>query len=157
MTDGEVARPVRRTDWKTLPLPERRTTIPLDRRFSAAEMEAIRYGVLPRQMEDKWFVFFEEDVLYFHRSWTGFLVYAVRFAPDGPGARMTGADVNRDPAQYREKDDRRDAGMVSFLIDSLLLRRPAELPSDEPSPEMRALKTWSAIGRAAAGEHPDGE
>ena len=42
-----------RTDWKTLELPERRTTIALDRRFSADEMERLRRGFIPEEMEDK--------------------------------------------------------------------------------------------------------
>jgi hypothetical protein len=28
-------------------------------------------GLIPRAMEDKWYIYFENDCLYFHRSWTG--------------------------------------------------------------------------------------
>jgi len=60
------------TDWKTKAFPSKRTTIALNRRFSEIEMRQIRKGLVPQQMEDKWFVFWEHDALYFHRSWTGF-------------------------------------------------------------------------------------
>ena len=29
--------------------------------------------------EDKWFIYWENDTLFFHRSWTGVCVYIVRF------------------------------------------------------------------------------
>ena len=30
-------------------------------------------------MEDKWFIFMENGILYFHRSWTGVCIYQVHF------------------------------------------------------------------------------
>ena len=82
--------------WKTEDLPARRTSVPLDRAFSREEMERIRHGVVPEEMEDKWFIYWRDDALFFHRSWTGYCVYVVRFVPDGEIWRMTRADVNRD-------------------------------------------------------------
>jgi hypothetical protein len=61
---------------------------------------------------------------------------------------MVKADVNRDPDQYLETDDQRDAALISYLIDVLLLRQRADFPSDEPSGEKRALMNWSEVGRA---------
>ena len=34
-------------------------------------------------MEDKWFIYWKEGMLFFQRSWTGFCIYVVRFAADG--------------------------------------------------------------------------
>jgi len=44
------------TDWKTQVLPSKKTTIRLDRTFSPQEMKRIRRGLVPEQMEDKWFI-----------------------------------------------------------------------------------------------------
>ena len=143
------------TDWKTEPMPAEKARLVLDRTFSADEMERIRRGVVPEEMEDKWFVYVTDHRLYFHRSWTGFCVYIVLFEEREDGAVMVEAEVNRDQSQYRETSDDTDISMVSFLIDALLLRRPATFPSDEPSDEVRALKIWSSVGRAGLGEHPE--
>ena len=43
----------------------------LDRVFSQEDMDRIRRGVVPETMDDKWFIYWTEDALYFHRSWTG--------------------------------------------------------------------------------------
>ena len=77
-------------------------------------------------MEDKWFIYWNDDALFFHRSWTGFCIYVVRFAADGATWRMIQADVNRDRRQYEETDDDRDARLISYLIDVLLLGRHAD-------------------------------
>lgn len=147
----------RPSDWKTEAMAAQRTTIALDRTFSPQEMARIRSGLIPRQMEDKWFVYWQDDTLFFHRSWTGFCVYIVHFAADADGYRMVEAEVNRDPEQYREENDERDARMIPYLIDVLLLHQLATFPSDEPSPEKRALTNWSQVGRAMFGQHPDDE
>ena len=116
-------------------------------------MRQIRLGLIPEAMEDKWFVYWRDDTLFFHRSWTGICIYVARFVADGDGHRMIEAEVNRDPQQYKETRDQRDAEIISYLIDVLLLRRDAAFPSDEPSPETRALMQWSLIGRAMLGNH----
>ena len=143
------------TDWKTERLPIKRTTIALDRAYSPDDMERIRYGIVLQHMEDKWFIFGEDNTLYFHRSWTGVCVYVVRFSEETDGCRMVEADVNRDPEQYSETSDERDAEMIYYLVDLLLLNKEATYPSDEPSPELRAAKNWSDVGRSMLGQAGD--
>ena len=145
------------TDWKTEALPSRRAIIRLDRIFSPQEMQRIRKGLVPEQMEDKWFVYWKDGTLFLHRSWTGFCIYVVRFVAEGGSCRMIEAYANREPEQYGETSNERDAEMISFLIDTLLLHWEAAFPSDEPSSEKRALMMWSLVGRAMLGEHPDVE
>jgi hypothetical protein len=50
-----------RGDWKTTPLPAARKAILLDRSYSPGEFERIKEGLIPESMDDKWFVFFEEQ------------------------------------------------------------------------------------------------
>ncbi len=135
----------------------KRTTIPLSRTVSAQEMQRIRRGLVPEQMEDKWFIYWKDDALYFHRSWTGFCIYIVRFAAEGGGWNMVEVDANRDAEQYKEVNDERDAEMVSYLVDALLLHQDTVFPSSELSAEKAALMNWSQVGRAMLGRHPNDE
>jgi hypothetical protein len=121
-----------RSDWPTKEMPSRRSTIALERTFSSEEIHRIQAGLVPEEMEDRWFIYWEDGTLFFHRSWTGFCVFIVRFAAARDGCRMVQADLNRDPEQYTEVNDSRDARMISYLIDALLLQRDADLPSDAP-------------------------
>ena len=150
-------KPAKKADWKNQPLPRERTTIPLARSFTSEEMGRIRQGVVPEQMEDKWFVYWQDDALFFHRSWTGYCIYRVRFSSADGGYRMFEADVNRNSAQYKEVSDERDAEMISYLVDLLLLHQDAVFPSEEPGSERQALKSWSQVGRAMLGQHPNDE
>lgn len=145
----------KKSDWKTVEHPSARMTIMLDRRFTSQEMTKIRKGLIPEKMEDKWFVYWHKNTLFFHRSWTGLCIYRVRFVADGTSWRMVEADVNRDPEQYRETIDGMDAGLISWLIDVLLLRKDVEYPSEESMDGLQPLRMWSLAGRAILGEHPD--
>lgn len=144
-------------DWKREALPSKRTTIRLDRTFLPQEMKCIRGGLVPEQMEDKWFIYWKDDTLFFHRSWTGFCIYVVHFAAAGDSYRMLEADVNRDPEQYSEASDERDVELISYLVDVLLLHQEPVFPSDESSSEKQALTNWSQVGRAMLGQHPNDE
>ncbi len=142
------------TDWKTEALPSQRAAILIDRAISQDEMAQIRRGLVPEQMEDKWFIYWKDDALYFHRSWTGFCVFIVQFATEGDGWKMVTACVNRNPEQYRETSDDQDRKMISYLVDVLLLHRDVAFPSEEPSSEKSTLMNWSQVGRAMLGQHP---
>lgn len=48
---------MKREDWKTEPLPHQYVTLRFILQFSVGDMEQIRKGLLPRQMEDKWFIY----------------------------------------------------------------------------------------------------
>ncbi len=147
----------KRSDWKAVELPLQRTNISLDRSFSQREMEKIRQGLVPQQMEDKWFIYWEDNRLSFHRSWTGFCLYIVRFVNVDDLPKMTEAAVNRDPRQYSETSKAKDAKMISYLVDCLLLRRKTQIPSGEYSPDKAVLENWGVVGRAMLGQHPDGQ
>ncbi|NNJ11667.1 hypothetical protein EKD04_015130 [Chloroflexales bacterium ZM16-3] len=49
-------------------------------------------------MEDTWFAFVEGDTLHLHRSWTGYQIYAVTFAPRDGGSFIARVEANRDPS-----------------------------------------------------------
>ena len=139
--------------WKTRTLPARRASVTLDRVFSQEDMDRIHRGVVPETMDDKWFIYWTEGALYFHRSWTGFCIYVVHFAAEGDVWRMLLADVNRDPRQYEETDTDRDARLIASLIDVLLLHRHVAFPP-AGSPRASALANWGVVGRAMMGRHP---
>ena len=108
------ARPARRGDWKTLPMPEKRETFTFFRALSGAEMDALRRGNVPRAMEDKWFWYMEGSTLWAHRSWTGCCVYRIDFGADG---RHT-VTANRDPEQYACASIEEDTENLNLLLDS---------------------------------------
>ncbi|MGQ9643783.1 MAG: hypothetical protein ACUVT3_08005 [Ignavibacterium sp.] len=63
-----------KTTWKNLPI-ENPKQIAIELRFTERHYSKLIKGLIPKEMEDKWFVFHDNDWLYFHRSWTGFGIY----------------------------------------------------------------------------------
>lgn len=132
-----------------------RASIHLDREFSDDEILLIQRGFLPEKMEDKWFIYWQDDTLFFHRSWTGYCIYVAHFQCIEGEWRLIGAEANRNPEQYHLSSDHQEAKMIDYLIDLLLLRRVASFPCEGSSPEESAIKAWSSVGRASLRHFPD--
>lgn len=142
--------------WKSEPLPANRARLKLEHAFSAAEWDALQQGVIPEEMEDKWFIYEERGWLYFHRSWTGFCVFQVQLKKSPTGGEIAEAWVNRNKEQYTCVDDAYDAQLLSWLIDVLLLKRPALFPDSDQLDGMEPLRQWSSVGRAMLAHDNDG-
>ncbi|MFN6528848.1 hypothetical protein [Nostoc sp. ChiSLP03a] len=108
----------KRNDWKTEPMLSVCKNITLKKVYSQEEFDRIAAGVIPEQMEDKWFIFYEAPWLYLHRSWTGFCIFKVRFEVVAETVKIAKVQVNRELAQYSNTDDERDASMLAILLDS---------------------------------------
>lgn len=112
-------------------MPSKYTTITIGQQYSAFDSFLIRLGYRPLQMDDKWFIYLEKDQILFRRSWTGILIYSLEAQWRGHELFLGSAKVNRNSKQYGQKNDAHDHKMLLYLIDSLLLRLPAEMPVGE--------------------------
>ena len=101
-----------RSDWKTNGMPNQNDRFVLHREFNALQMEALRHGNIPQEMEDKWFWYMEGNTLYAHRSWTGNCIYIIEFSEDNDHA----VTVNRDPDQYGCRDLEEDRENLNRLL-----------------------------------------
>ena len=111
------------TSWKHLPPPAEREPLGFEALFTDAAAEQLMLGLVPDQMEDKWFVYFDDGWLRFHRSWTGAFVYALRLDGSPAGVRVVDSWVNRNQQQYAASDTAYDRKLVQFLIDAFLLKK----------------------------------
>jgi len=142
-----------RGSWKIQPMPESKTSLHLDRFFSSEEYQRLRLGLIPQQMEDKWFIYLEDDWLCFHRSWTGVCIYQVQLKADAGGYQVAEAWVNRDPQQYKSTDDDYDATLLHYLIDRLLLAQDVPFPSpDHTPPDLKPIHQHHVVGYGRAND-----
>ncbi len=110
-----------RDSWKTVPMPESRRPLAWRCEFSPDELAALARGLIPQEMEDKWFIFLEDDVLSFHRSWTGICCYQVRLEGGGVREAFYNPEVEMSEEEHRE--------LLGFLVERLLLDRPVTFPA----------------------------
>ena len=125
------------TSWKRESFKEG-VAFPYAAEFNSAEFARLRDGLVPRTMEDKWFVYFEEPHLYFHRSWTGQPAYRLKLETTTRGAKVTEALWASDLAASPQADIEYQPKLVDFLLSNLLLgqAKPFPRPSgiSEPMP-----------------------
>ena len=118
-------RAARKDSWKTKPMPQESASLNYRAEFSSVEFDRMCQGLIPQEMEDKWFVFFDGTTLHVHRSWTGFCIYQVTFAEQDGKHAIAHAVVNRSPAQWPAMDQTDDVELLDAVLTSLLLAERA--------------------------------
>ena len=137
------------SSWKRLSPPDRQERLDFTDAYTAEEADRILLGLIPKEMEDKWFVYSEGGRVHFHRSWTGALIYSFRMTTEGAGFRAGDARVNRVPEQYRGTDLAYDQRLLRFLVDALLLGKPATFPLPAGAEDSPAgVNQRTTVGRA---------
>jgi len=106
-------------------MPRQRVRLCVSERYSCAQVEQIKLGVMPHDMDDRWYIVYHDatGTLRIHRSWTGTCIYEalVTVAEGGEGFVIAEAWANRDPRDYGCRDDAKDAAVLVWLINTLLL------------------------------------
>ncbi|MGF6226235.1 hypothetical protein QFZ27_000190 [Inquilinus ginsengisoli] len=116
--------PATRSSWKTMPCPTFREDLGLSLTFSDADGEKLRLGHIPEDMDDKWFIFFQDGWLYFHRSWTGDCIFGLRLDGFPSGVRVVESWASRDKERYNSVGVERERELVRQLIRTRLLSQP---------------------------------
>ncbi len=110
-------------------LPGRMNEFEYARELSWAEFARVRRGLMPLGPGDRWLIFHHRGLICCCRSGNGRLVYAVRFLNRDGGFRAVSALAGEEPPgglpYYGPGYDRR---LLDYLIDRLLLDRPAAFP-----------------------------
>jgi len=134
VTEPRAALP---TSWEREPFTSG-VSIPYKAVFSEKQFARLKIGLVPKRMEDKWFIYYEEPHLFLHRSWTGQPVYrlALRKTPDG--AEIDEALWSKVLAEAPDPDPGYQVQLIDFLLSNLLLgeSKPFPLPQAilEPAP-----------------------
>jgi hypothetical protein len=101
-------------------------SIPYHESFTDDEFSKIGEGLIPKVMEDKWFIYFEQPYLFLHRSWTGKPVYRVCLAAIDERAIVTEALCAADLLEPGGPEYH--AKLLDFLIGNLLLAKAKLFP-----------------------------
>ena len=102
--------------WKILPMPEKNTVIPLNITIPSEAMDIVKYGHIPEAMEDHWFMYCDETTIRYYRSWSGICIFVAKYVDDGSQCKITELQVNREPDQYKGKDDEKDMALFMALL-----------------------------------------
>ena len=122
--------------------------------FTVKQFSKIIKGLIPQQMEDKWFIYYEDGWLYFHRSWTGFGIYKAKLEKVNTGYVINEFWAERNEIKYRNTNDEEDIETFSFLIAAGLLHEDVRniYASENIHTGTDALKAWSSMGNLLFGD-----
>ena len=99
--------------WKNLPMSPDHYVIQTDIPVPEAAMIRIRMGHIPGQMEDHWFMFCEDNVIRYFRSWTGYNIYNGYVEKWADGCHITKVVV--DMENYNTNPSRAVQDLERFL------------------------------------------
>jgi len=136
-----------KTTWKNEPInnPKR---IEISLRFTDKQYNRIIKGLIPQQMEDKWFIYFEDGWLYFHRSWTGIGIYKAQIVKKLDDYVISEFWVERNPDMYGNTDEQEDIEIFTFLIARGLLGIDVRnlFAARNINSDADTIKGWSNFG-----------
>ena len=117
-------------------------------RFDEKEFQRIIVGYIPVQMEEKWFAYFENGWLHFHRSWTGFEIYKAEIVAFDGSYVINSFWVERNSEKYGNTNDESDIETLCFLIARLLLQTDiSKLKTKQVlKEEIGIVDAWSRYG-----------
>ena len=124
------------TSWKCEPFKEG-IPLPYQAVFDSEQLARLQDGLIPSQMEDKWFIYYKEPHLFLHRSWTGQPVYRVSLRTGPTGAEVTEALLSKDIPEQARLDLDYQVRLLDFLVSNLLLRQAKPFPVPQGQTEPR--------------------
>lgn len=117
-----------RDSWRNKPLPELQAELALDGTISAEHHILFTNGYIPKSANDKWFIFYEDGWLRFHRAVSGSCIFKLEIVAQEDHFVTPRVLVNRDDRQYRSVDDNYDVEVMAWLIERYLLGRSPAFP-----------------------------
>lgn len=95
-----------KNDWPDLqPMPPSYEDLKIELHFNGSHMRNLRRGFVPDDQDQKWFLYFEDNILHIHRSWTGLKMYEVVFDDDDEDGVARRVRINLGPEYGGTLDD----------------------------------------------------
>ena len=95
-------------------------TIPINLAFNEEQYQKLIIGLKPKEMENRWRIYFEDDTLCFLRSWTGYHVFDAKIIKENDFYYIKEFLAERNPEKYKNTIDDYDINAISELINITL-------------------------------------
>ena len=128
--------------WNIKPMPQKFATLDYVANFSQNEFELISKGFTPIEMEDKWVIVFNNNILSFYRSWSGYCIFQVKFTYEKNTYKIINTIVNRDPDEYKQSNKSHDEALINYLIKRILLKDTSISIPIQRKPWWKILRFW---------------
>lgn len=108
----------RKDNWKTIPMNNpKKLSVSIS--LTTEQCKKLKFGLVPKEMEDKWFAYFCNEYIHLHRSWTGHEIFKAKTIANTNGCQISEFWVEQNPKKYNELDDNRSIVNFKTLIETL--------------------------------------
>jgi len=107
-----------RNSWGNIVPMKNPRKILINLKFNEEEYEKIKKGFIPSVMEEKWFVFFEENWIHWVRSWTGTEWVKAEIKKENDYYIMN--EFYLEEGVSKENDEKRDAEIFESFMKVLI-------------------------------------
>lgn len=83
------------------------------------QLQKLKLGLIPNEMEDKWFAYFNCEYIHFHRSWTGYEIFKAKVNTTDKGCQINEFWVEQNLDKYNEQIDEINISNFKSHIDYL--------------------------------------
>lgn len=111
---------IKSSDWKIEPMPKQTESFYSGRKLLSEEYTKLIIGFKPSSMDDKWFVYSQDESIYFHRSWLGHCIYIAKIEKRENDIFIGAITVNKKPDQFGMNDKEAKKEMFNKLVDYVL-------------------------------------
>ena len=103
-----------------MPIPVEKAALGYQKFFRTVDANKIMSGYKPEDMDDRWFIYYEDSWVYFVRSWTGYHIFGFKLAvsPNG-SANVIASWANRNIDEYQSKSKENDIQTINDLINGI--------------------------------------
>ena len=126
------------------PFPSAFVTVAFTRVLTRDAEPKLVHGLLPREMEDKWYVRLADGYLDFFRSWTGHHIYRIPVTVADAALTLGDLLVNNDTEQWNPSAIPDHTKIVNSLIDRTLAMDTAQDAQHGFYAKPR-LRPWSIV------------
>lgn len=96
--------------------------VKIDLEFGGDEFEKLKKGYPDKGMDDRWHICYENDWLYFNRSWTGWCNFKVKFEKIGDKYISTEGFAAGDKEETDQAHNDFNVKLIKELIDIYLIK-----------------------------------
>ena len=90
--------------WKIHPMKQPKK-IKVSISLSKERYHKLKMGFIPKQQEDRWFIYFDKEWLHIHRAWSGFEIFKAKIIRHQNGYLINEFLVEQAPDKYSITDD----------------------------------------------------
>ena len=96
--------------------------IAIDLSFDEEQYQKLILGLKPKEMENRWRIYFEDDTMCFLRSWTGYHVFDAKIVKENDFYYIKEFLAERNPEKYKNTNDDYDINAISELINKIIVQ-----------------------------------